>query len=34
MTTACRLEFTGYAKMIIDNGGLIPHTRKALGIDK
>jgi len=26
--------FTGYAKMIIDNGGLIPHTRKALGIDK
>ena len=25
--------FTGYAKTIIDNGGLIPHTRKALGID-
>ena len=25
--------FTGYAKMIIDNGGLIEHTRKALGID-
>lgn len=24
--------FTGYAKMIIDNGGLIEHTRKALGI--
>jgi 3-isopropylmalate/(R)-2-methylmalate dehydratase small subunit len=26
--------FTGYAKMIIDNGGLIAHTRKALGMDK
>jgi 3-isopropylmalate/(R)-2-methylmalate dehydratase small subunit len=26
--------FTGYAKMIIDNGGLIEHTRKALGLDK
>ena len=25
--------FTGYAKTIIDNGGLIKHTRKALGID-
>jgi len=25
--------FEGYAKMIIDNGGLIPHTRKVLGID-
>lgn len=25
--------FAGYAKMIIDNGGLIEHTRKALGID-
>lgn len=25
--------FAGYAKMIIDHGGLIEHTRKALGID-
>jgi len=26
--------FEGYAKTIIDDGGLIPHTRKVLGIDK
>ena len=25
--------FEGYAKTIIDDGGLIPHTRKVLGID-
>ena len=25
--------FTGYAQMIIADGGLIPHTRKVLGID-
>ena len=25
--------FTGYAKAIIESGGLIPHTRKILGID-
>lgn len=25
--------FEGYAKTIIDHGGLIPHTRKMLGID-